>query len=218
MAAGLLLTASNILLLESLTHIETSLGSTIYRLNTLGVVVLSLLFLHESLGLVKGLGVTAGLIAVFLLYQRRSGSSADNKRFLLYFALAVMAAIIRAGYGVTSKAGLIEGADLQLMLILGALNWVLGGAGYALLREKRFRITRKKALYAVVSGGLVFLIVNALMLAIERGQASVVIPVANMSFVMALALSVLFGTEKMTFRKLMAVLAAFSSILLLSQV
>jgi uncharacterized membrane protein len=104
------------------------------------------------------------------------------------------------------------------MLILGALNWVLGGAGYALLREKRFRITRKKALYAVVSGGLVFLIVNALMLAIERGQASVVIPVANMSFVMALALSVLFGTEKMTFRKLMAVLAAFSSILLLSQV
>ncbi|MCK4501932.1 MAG: hypothetical protein KAU22_02790, partial [Desulfuromonadales bacterium] len=43
LAAGLLLTTSNLLLLESLTPIDASLGSTIYRLNTVVVVVLSLL-------------------------------------------------------------------------------------------------------------------------------------------------------------------------------
>ena len=41
LTAGLLLTISNILLLESLTNIDVSLGSTIYRLNTVGVVILS---------------------------------------------------------------------------------------------------------------------------------------------------------------------------------
>ena len=39
-AAGLMVTLSNLLLLESLAHLDVSLGSTIYRLNTVGVVIL----------------------------------------------------------------------------------------------------------------------------------------------------------------------------------
>lgn len=218
MAAGLLVTISNLLLLESLTHIDASLGSTLYRLNTVGVVILSVLILHEPLGLIKGLGIVVGLLAVLLLYQRGSGSSADHNRFMFFFVLAVMAALFRAGYGVTSKVGLLAGANLQLLLLIAALNWVVGGAAYALLREKRFRITRKKCVYALLSGCLVFLIVNALMLAIERGEASVVIPIANMSFIMALMLSVALGMERFTKRKLLAVVVAIGSIVLLSQV
>ena len=45
LAAGALVTASNILLIESFTHLDVSLGSTIYRLNTIGVVALSWIFL-----------------------------------------------------------------------------------------------------------------------------------------------------------------------------
>ncbi len=36
-AAGVMVTLSNLLLLESLAHLDVSLGSTIYRLNTLAV-------------------------------------------------------------------------------------------------------------------------------------------------------------------------------------
>lgn len=50
--AGLFAVTSNLLLLESMTHIDASLGSTIYRLNTLGVAVLAVFFLtnpmHEA--------------------------------------------------------------------------------------------------------------------------------------------------------------------------
>jgi len=214
--AGLFVTASNLLLLESLTHIDASLGSTIYRLNTLGVVVLAMLFLNEPLGVNKGLGVVAGIVAVFLLYRRDGHCQATHRRFTLYFSLAVIASILRALYGVTSKAGLLHGADLQPMLILGALSWILGGAGYAFFREKRLRVTRKKALYSVLSGILVFLIVNFLLLAIEHGQASIVIPIANMSFILALVLSVALGMERFTPLKLAAVVAAACSIILLS--
>lgn len=215
-AAGLMLTASNLLLLESLTHIDASLGSTIYRLNTMGVVVLALLFLDETLGLFKGLGIVAGILAVILLYRRDGHSQTTNQTFLLYFFLAVMASLFRACYGVTSKAGLLHGADLQPMLVIGALSWVVGGAGYAIVREKRFRVTGKKALYSGLSGVLVFLIVNFLLLAIEHGQASTVIPIANMSFILALVLSVALRMERFTPRKLVAVVAAACSILLLS--
>lgn len=214
--AGLFVTASNLLLLESLTHIDASLGSTIYRLNTLGVVVLAMLFLDEPLGVNKGLGVLAGIVAVFLLYRRDGHCQAAHRTFTLYFSLAVIASLFRALYGVTSKAGLLHGADLQPMLILGALSWIVGGAGYAFFREKRLRVTRKKALYSLLSGILVFLIVNFLLLAIEHGQASIVIPIANMSFILALLLSVALGMERLTPLKLAAVVAAACSIILLS--
>ncbi len=216
LVAGLFLTASNLLLLESLTHIDASLGSTIYRLNTMGVVVLALLFLDESLGAYKGLGIAAGVVAVFLLYQRDSQCQTSSRTFLLFFSLAVVASLFRALYGVISKAGLLNGADLQPMLIIGALSWVVGGAGYAFFREKRLRMTRNKAIYSLLSGVLVFLIVNFLLLAIEHGQASTVIPIANMSFVFALLLSTALGMERLTPRKFAAVAAAACSILLLS--
>jgi uncharacterized membrane protein len=134
----------------------------------------------------------------------------------LFFSLAVAAALFRAAYGVTSKAGLLDGAALQPMLLLGGLCWILGGAGYAVFRERRFRVTRKKALYAVISGVLVFLIVNFLLLAIDQGQASIAIPIANMSFGVALLLSVSLGMESLTRRKVAAVALSAVSILLLS--
>lgn len=218
LVAGLFLTASNLLLLESLSQIEASLGATIYRLNTVAVVVLAVLFLDESMGVYKGLGIAAGLLAVFLLYRRDDQCRTAQRTFLLYFFLAVAASFFRALYGVTSKAGLLKGADLQLMLILGALSWVAGGAGYAIFREKRLRMTRKKAIYSILSGVLVFLIVNCLLLAIEQGQASTVIPIANMSFFFALLLSATLKMEELTSRKLAAVVAAACSILLLSLV
>jgi drug/metabolite transporter (DMT)-like permease len=218
LAAGFLLTASNLLLLESLTHIDASLGSTIYRLNTVAVVVLSLLFLDESLGFSKGLGIVVGVMAVFLLYQRDSQVQTGNRNFGLYFFLAVVAAMFRALYGVTSKAGLLNGAEIQPMLIMSALCWVVGGAGYALFREKRLRLTRKKATYSLMSGVLVFCIVNFLLLAIEQGQASTIIPIANTGFVLALILSVAVGMEKFSPRKVAAVVAAACSVFLLSLV
>ena len=63
---------------------------------------------------------------------------------------------------------------------------------------------------------LVYLIVNFLIAAVARGQASVVIPIENLSFVSALLISVLLGMERLTARKLIAVGCAIASIGLLS--
>lgn len=124
----------------------------------------------------------------------------------------------RALYGVTSKLALNHAADPDVLLLLIAASWIIGGAVYAGVKEKRFRFTAKKALYSAISGVLVFMIVNFLMSAVKYGDASVVIPIANMSFVVALALSAATGMEIMTTRKGLAIVTAVASILPLSRV
>lgn len=217
LAAGALLVASNLLLLESLGHVDLGLASTIYRLNTVGVVVLSALLLGERIPAVKGAGVAVGIGAVLLLAHRpaRHARSARDAAFL---GAVILASLLRAGYGVTTRAAMVAGVAPEPVLLLVAASWIAGGALYALARDRGgLRLTREGARYAAVSGALVFLIVYALLLAVERGEASVVIPIANMSFVVALGISLATGMERLDGRKLLAVCAAVAAIVLLSR-
>jgi len=217
LAASLFLVASNILLLESLAHINVSLGSTIYRLNTIGVVILSFLLLDEPFGKVKSIGIICGIVAVLFLYKKDDGESHPSN-FLPAFCAVIVASLFRAAYGVVSKVGLLAGATPDGMLLIFSVGWILGGAAYALFREKSFRITAKISLYSLLSGVLVCLIVNFLLLAVEYGEATVVIPIANMSFMAALFIALILRMEALTFRKYSAVALAAISILLLSRV
>ncbi len=216
-AAGVMVTLSNLLLLESLAHLDVSLGSTIYRLNTVGVVILAFVFLGESMNFVKLLGIGFGVIAALYLYRDRP-AQIEVHVLSLFFWVAVSASLLRAGFGVTFKAGLSQGAHAPTMMLIGAASWIIGGFCYARLRERRVRITRKKLGYSAVSGVLVFLIVNSLILALERGEASVVVPIANLGFIIALALSVAMRMERFTINKIIATICAALSIFLLSRV
>jgi len=214
--AGLFLTLSNLMLLESLGQIEVSLATTIYRLNTIGVVLFSYFMLHESFSWLKGFGIFLGLIAVFFLYKSQIHQT-HQKQLLLFMVVAGVASLFRASYGVSSKVGFLDGADRNSMLIIISASWVVGGGIYAILREKRFRITWEKTRFIMISSILVVGIVNFLMLAIQHGEASTVIPIANMSFVIALLLSVALKMEKLNKMKIGAISCAIASILLLAQ-
>ena len=215
-AAGLMVTLSNLLLIESFTHLEVGLGSVIYRLNTIGVVILSFLFLGESLGLIKVLGIASGILAALLLYQHRHDHP-NPAAVNAFFWLAVLASLMRAGFGVTTKAGLALGAHGATMMLIASGCWIVGGFCYALLRERRVRVTAKKIGYAIVAGIVVFLVANTLLAALERGEASIVVPIANLGFIVALGISVATGMERFTARKGLAFVFASLSIVLLSQ-
>jgi drug/metabolite transporter (DMT)-like permease len=214
--AGILLTASNISLIEGLTHINVSLGSTVYRLNTIGVVILSFLVLNESVEAVKIIGIILGIIAVFLMYGGGKKLNISGKS-TAFFWLVICASLFRALYGIVSKAGLTAKADPQSLLLLVSLCWVGGGAFYARFIEKRFIITRKKILYSLLSGFMVFCIVNFLMVGLKHEQANVVIPIANMSFIVALFVSIALKIERLDMQKAVAACFALFSILLLSK-
>tara|TARA_B100000949_G_scaffold63483_1_gene56374 strand:+ start:346 stop:1203 length:858 start_codon:yes stop_codon:yes gene_type:complete len=214
--AGVFLTLSNLLLLESFRYLDVSLGTTIYRLNTIGVVLLSFLLLHETFGWIKGFGILLGLVGVFLLYKSKSPQS-HQKQLLLFVGLAGIASLFRAAYGVSTKAGLLEDANRNAMLLVIASSWIVGGALYAIFREKRFRLNWEKARFILISSILVVGIANFLMLAVQHGEASTVIPVANMSFVIAILLSTALKMERLSAKKIAAIICAAGSIFLLAQ-
>jgi drug/metabolite transporter (DMT)-like permease len=215
LVAGIIVAIANILLLESLRHMEVSLGSTIYRLNTIAVVFLSVMFLDETLSFIKLAGVVCGVIAVLLLYrqQHSSGTHSTLKTGLI---IVVTGALLRAVYGVVTKAGLSQGADADALMLISAICWIISGLLYAVLIEGRYSITRAKLVYSLVSGIFVYGIVKTLVSALSLGEASVVITIANMSFLMSLLVALLLKMEVLSPKKIIAMLFAISAITLLS--
>lgn len=216
LAAGLLVATANLALIESLTHIDVGLASTIYRLNTVAVVALAVLLLDEQLTVVKAVGVLLGLVAVVALYESHPATG-RARLALSFFWLAIAAALLRAGFGIVSKAAVSRGVDLQLLLLVNGPVWIAAGWVYARLREPPMRMTRAKLGYSLVSGALICGIANFLMLALERGDASVVVPIANMSFLVTIVISVLTGMERMTLRKLVAIVMTVAAIVVLAR-
>jgi drug/metabolite transporter (DMT)-like permease len=215
--AGLVVAIANISFLESLRHMEVSLGSTIYRLNTIVVVVLSILFLGETMTMVKFAGILCGVFAVLLLYRHQRGLG-NTRELKLGLLLVFGGAFCRAIYGVVSKAGLNAGADMDLLLLISALCWIVSGLIYARFIEQRYAITREKIGYSILSGCLVYGIVRSLLSALALGDASVVITIANLSFLMALSVALLLRMEKLNPRKIIAMGFAVSAIVLLTRV
>jgi drug/metabolite transporter (DMT)-like permease len=216
LTAGIVVAAANILLLESLRHMEVSLGSTIYRLNTIVVVILSVILLGETITFVKLAGVACGVMAVLLLY-RHHHSTGQTYSLKLGLTMVIIAALLRAAYGVITKAGLSQGADADALMLISALSWVVSGLLYAVFIEHRYAITRKKISYALLSGCLVYGIVKSLVTALSYGEASVVITVANLSFLMALLVALVLKMEKLSLRKVAAMSFAVGAIALLTQ-
>ena len=215
-ATGIMIVAANIILIECLTHLDVSLGSTIYRLNTIGVIILSFVFLGEGLGLIKISGVALGIVSILLLYGA-SPHHAPSSAIRFFVVAAIVASLCRAIYGVLSKHALDIGADSTTLLLFAALSWVIGGLAYALIRERPIKITPQKIGYGVVSGLLITIVAGALLEALKFGEASIVAPIANLSFVIALLISATMGMERITPRKVTAILLAVGSIFLLAQ-
>ena len=216
LVAGISVAIANILLLESLRHMEVSLGSTIYRLNTIVVVILSIVFLNEILSGFKLAGILCGIVAVLLLYhhQNSTGSYTTLKSGLI---LVIIGALLRAIYGVVTKAGLSAGADTNGLILLSAICWIVSGLLYAVLIEHRYSITRSKVNYSLVSGLIIYGIVKTLVIALSMGEASVVITIANMSFLVALFVALVMKMEVLSIKKVSAMVFAVSAILLLTQ-
>lgn len=215
-AAAIAVTVSNILLLECLGHLPISMASTIYRLNTIPLVILAFIFLGEDLGMLKSAGIGVGLCAVLLFHKRTGAADSGQSHFTRFVILIIVASCVRALYGLLTKAGINNNADTDAMILMAAIGWIVGGLLYAGLREKRITITKDKLKYIPISGVLVFSVVWLLTKALTLGDASVVVPLANMGFIAAFIFSVGLGLETLDRKKTTAIVCAIISIVLLT--
>ena len=214
--AGIILALANLLLIVGLARLDLSLGSTIYRLNTVAVVLLALVILAEPIGGWKALGVIIAIAAVWMLYDRAANRNSQSG-LTVFLGIVVMASALRGIFAIIAKLGIAAGAHSDTALLIYAISWIPAGLIYAVWREGDIRLTMKQVAYGTISGIFLFMTANFIIAAIARGDVSTVVPIANLSFVVALILSVAMGMELLTRRKAKAIVLAGVAIYLLAQ-
>ncbi|MDH7569567.1 MAG: hypothetical protein QHJ73_08280 [Armatimonadota bacterium] len=199
LVAGCFSVTANIALVRALARLDASIGVTIFRLNFVLVMWLAVPLLGEALSLPKLAGLAAAVLAVGLFAGngRRERASVPVGGL----ALAVLSSVLRAGMGLTYKLAANHHADQAGFLLLNALCWVVGGVVWGAVVERNLRVDARAARYALASGLLIVEIVVALARALALGQASVILPITQLSFLITALLSAGMGYERFTSRK-----------------
>ncbi len=214
--SGIFSIGGNLLMLEAMRTLDAGVCATIYRLNLVPVVIGAALLLGESLTAYQYGGIVCACTAVLAFIPAGGG----RRRLLAAgFAMMLAASLMRAGLGLSYRYGFLHGADQAWVVVIDSLFWIAGGVVYARLRERREAggaEWRKLWGYGVLSGVLVTGIVLTMAESLALGRASVVLPVAQMSFLGTGLLGVWLLKEKITWRKSGAFACGVAAILLLS--
>lgn len=217
--SGLFSLLGNLLLIEAMGKQSAGLCSTIYRLNLALVVPGAWLIFKENNTILQGLGIVLAFAAV-LFFLPGSNSQEKHQDAKLGIVLVVIAAILRAGMGLSYKYAFNLGASANGVNLINAFCWIAGGLIYYFLRERNSEagdpMSRKLAGYGFLSGLFVFGIVFFMAHSVRLGNASIVLPIMQMSFILTFILSMTFLKEKLTAYKFCALLCGAAALLLLS--
>ena len=215
--SGFFSVAANLLLIEAMAREEAGICATIYRLNLVAVVIGAAALLGEDLNAIKLAGIAMAAAAVFLFANGEGRRPESGRRHYLGLALVLAAALFRAAMGLSYKYAFLHNADRMGIILLNSFCWIAGGLLYTLLREPRgLTLTRSVWGYGLVSGALVTGIVLFMALSLQHGDAAVVLPIAQMSFIATALLGVAVLHESLKKRKVLGMLFGTLAILLLS--
>lgn len=215
LVSGMLSVISNILLIESMRFQSAGVSSTIFRLNMVLVVLGGFFLLGEPLTPTLIGGVICAFLAILAFVPSRDGSVSPKAK--LGFLMAITACVLRAGMSLSYKHGFASGADVNAVSVLNGMCWVVGGPLFSLMRERRIELpSRHDATIGVVSGLFVCGIIFFMARMNAYGNASVVNPIAQMSFLGTFLLSAIFLKEKISGRKIAAITLGCIAIVLLT--
>jgi drug/metabolite transporter (DMT)-like permease len=206
---------ANIFFVEAMARSEAGVCSTIYRLNLALAALFAIIVMGEAATTWKWLGIVTAVGAVLLFYEPPPPDHPHHKPLGLWLAIA--ASLLRAGMGVTYKAGLSSGADGNLMLAVNGVVWLVAGLAYCVVVEKgHVRPTANTWGYGFLSGLLTTGIVLFLVLALKGGDVSIVLPITQLSFMVTCFFGLIFFHERMTTSKAIGVTLAIGCIMLMS--
>lgn len=217
--SGFFSLAGNIMMLDAMRSLDVGVCSTIYRLNLVPVTVGAALILNENITPIQYVGIAAACLAILAFIPR---NQSEVKRKLGWaFIVMIIASLLRAGMGLSYRYGFLHGASEKYVVVINSLFWIFGGVLYAFWRERHLMPYNKqdwKNLFFLggLSGALVTGIVITMALMLKLGNASVVLPIAQMSFLVTGALGIWLFKERLTLSKAMAFILGVAAVLLLS--
>ena len=203
---------------HSLKSGSVSTNATIFRLSFAVTVALAVLVLGEPLTALKLAGLALVIVAVWLLLAVPSAGIGGARRKSWFSFVRVLVATVAVGIlSFTYKVGLRAGATPIALVVTQGLVAVTLATGFTVYVDRRIRPSRAAWSHAPVAAVLLVTAFIFLAKGLKSGEASVVVPVAQMGFVVTALLGFLFLREPFTVRKGAGLAAALAALACLAK-
>jgi len=200
---------------HSLKSGPVSVNAPVFRLSFVITAGLAVALLGEPLTAFKLAGIALALAAVWLLLGARSGNDGARRESASSLA-RVLVATAAVGVGnVVYKYGLRAGATPASLIVAQAVVVVSCSTTFVYAVDRRIRPSRAVLRHAPMAAVALALAFCAMVESLARADASVVVPVAQMGFVVTSLVGFLFLSEPFSARKsagLVAAIAALASL------
>ena len=185
---------------------------TIIRLNFIITSILAITFLNEHLTIYKALAIFLCVISIL---------SIGFNRFILHdekisFFYAFLSMFLFGLIGFFIKLSLLFGAFPSGMIAAQTFGVFTLTVPYVLIRREKLPKKKLSLIIPFICGILTFASYLSLSFALVYGEAIVVTPIAQLSFVFTGLLSILFFRERLTLKKGLGILFAILAVFILS--
>ncbi len=198
----------------SLSTGSVSVNAPIFRLSFVVTATLAVMILGESVTAIKVLGIVLALAAVWMLVGGASAAAfraarRDSLTRVLFATAAVGVA------NLMYKIAMSQGAEPATLLFVQALCVAALSMGVTIKRDGSIRPDARTLRFSATSGLLLGSAFIFLLMSLQRGAASVMVPIAQMGFVVTALAGFVFLREPFTVRTgvgLLLALAALASL------
>lgn len=213
--AGLLIYVGFYQFLRSLVTGPVSINAPIFRLNFIVTALLAIAVLREPLTMLKLAGFGLALAATWLLV---GGVSGGGKREVSRTSLAqVFSAMLAFGAAnFCHKMGLHQGMPPETMLAAQAIVFCSLSTLFTRLTEGTWRMPPQAWRHAVPAAIVLIAAFLFMLYGLSVGPASVLVPIAQMGFVITAALGIAFVAEPLTGRVAAGLSAALVALAMLA--
>jgi uncharacterized membrane protein len=197
---------------RSLQDGAVSTNAPIFRLNFTITAALAIVLLGETLTLPKGLALLCALAAVWLLLAEGGGERKRSTRASL--ARVVVATLSLGLANIVLKVGLRYGAVPETLIATQAWAFSSLATVFNFLPERRLDVPSRGWRYSAPAAVVLVSAFVLLAHGLARGPASVLVPVAQMSFVFTALLGAALFHEALNARKIAGLAIAVAALAL----
>ncbi|MFN0300758.1 MAG: EamA family transporter [Burkholderiales bacterium] len=202
---------------KSLQKGSVSINAPIFRLNFAITAALAMALLGESLGTMKIIGLSLAPIAVWLLAG--AGGGAAERRASAESLVRVLVATVGVGianfiYKISMAGGSTPAAMLVVQAAVAvALATIMVARLDGFARPNNATIRHALAAASLLAGAFVLLLEG-----LTRGEASVIVPIAQLGLIVSSLLGIFVMREAATGRKVIGILFAIGALVALASI
>jgi uncharacterized membrane protein len=215
--AGLFIFIGFLYFIRSLTTGAISTNASIFRMNFVVTVFLVIALLGEPLTAHKSAGLAFALLATWLLLGAGGGADrvldAEGRRSFIQVGIATLA------FGASNffhTVGLRHGALPETLAVAQALVFMPLASAVVYLGDRTLLIPPVTFRYGAAAAIALLGATIFLLRGVADGQASVVVPIAQMGFIIAALLGICLLGERVTIRKTIGLVSALAALAVLA--